>query len=306
MEPLHDDEADTGSEVVLDLLRSQAPHLAARSLARISGTAGNTGSDNVLYRLGTELVVRLPRTPSAAASLRTETRLLPHLAGRLPVALPELVHLGSASARYPHPWAVLRWLPGRDAWADRATLDDPHGFRLAEDLAAVVDAVGKVPRAAYGDIVEVRPPGRRGGGLAPLTEDIDEWLGEAHGLVDERGVRASWQESLSAREWDGDAVLCHGDLIPGNLLVQGNRLTAVIDWGGAGAGDPALDLVPAWAVLGPQGRERFRDGVAADDDSWLRARGYALQQAVAGVIYYTPRRHPLADVMRRTLHAILR
>lgn len=80
----------------------------------------------------------------------------------------------------------------------------------------------------------------------------------------------------------------------------------MIDWGGAGAGDPALDLVPAWAVLGPQGRERFRDGVAADDDSWLRARGYALQQAVAGVIYYTPRRHPLADVMRRTLHAILR
>ena len=84
MEPLHDDEADTGSEVVLDLLRSQAPHLAARSLARISGTAGNTGSDNVLYRLGTELVVRLPRPPSAATSLRTETRLLPHLAGRLP------------------------------------------------------------------------------------------------------------------------------------------------------------------------------------------------------------------------------
>ena len=75
MEPLHDDEADTGSEVVLDLLQSQAPHLAALSLARISGTAGNTGSDNVLYRLGTELVVRLPRTPSAATSLRTETRL---------------------------------------------------------------------------------------------------------------------------------------------------------------------------------------------------------------------------------------
>jgi aminoglycoside phosphotransferase (APT) family kinase protein len=103
MEPLHDDEADTGLEVVLDLLRSQAPHLAALSLARMTGTAGNTGSDNVLYRLGTELVVRLPRTPSAAASLRTETRLLPHLAGRLPVALPELVHLGSASARYPPP-----------------------------------------------------------------------------------------------------------------------------------------------------------------------------------------------------------
>jgi aminoglycoside phosphotransferase (APT) family kinase protein len=164
MEPLHDDEADTGLEVVLDLLRSQAPHLAALSLARISGTAGNTGSDNVLYRLGTELVVRLPRTPSAATSLRTETRLLPHLAGRLPVALPELVHLGSASARYPHPWAVLRWLPGRDAWADRATLDDPHGFRLAEDLAAVVDALGKVPRAAYGDIVEVRPLGDVGAG----------------------------------------------------------------------------------------------------------------------------------------------
>ena len=147
--------------------------------------------------------------------------------------------------------------------------------------------------------------GRRGGGLATLDEDLEEWLDEAGGLVDVDAVRGSWQESRAAADWDGRAVLSHGDLIPGNLLVQGGRLSAVIDWGGAGAGDPALDLIPAWAVVDGQAAARFRGAVAVDDDMWLRARGYAPQQALAGVAYHTPRRHPLAQVMGRTLASIL-
>ncbi|WP_157720569.1 phosphotransferase [Friedmanniella luteola] len=104
---------------------------------------------------------------------------------------------------------------------------------------------------------------------------------------------------------DVDPVLLHGDLIPGNVLVAGGRLRAVLDWGGLGAGDPAQDLDPAWAVLDEDGAAAFRDGLDVDDASWLRARGFALEQAVGGVISYVPRRHPLGAVMQRTLGRLL-
>jgi aminoglycoside phosphotransferase (APT) family kinase protein len=306
MVTLHDDEADASLAIARDLLRRQAPELASLPLRPVSGTDGNTGSDNVLYRLGTEFVVRLPRTSAAAGGMHTETRLLPQLAGRLPVSVPEVVHVGSESPRYPYPWAVLRWIPGVDTWTARAGLTGAQDIRLAQDLAQVVTALWEVPAVAYADVVPTRGPGRRGGGLAALTEHLQAWLADADGLVDVDAVRGSWQESLAAADWDGRALLSHGDLIPGNLLVQGYQLSAVIDWGGAAAGDPALDLIPAWAVLGPRARERFRGAAAVEENSWLRARGYSLQQAVAGVVYYTPKRHPLADVMRRALEAILR
>ncbi|MFN8084573.1 MAG: aminoglycoside phosphotransferase family protein [Dermatophilaceae bacterium] len=303
MGQLHDDEADTGLDTVRALLDGQRPDLAGRPVVPLG--EDSTGTDNVLYRLGDDLVVRLPRTPSAAASLVTETRLLPELVGRLPVDIPAPVHVGAPGAGYPHPWAVLPWLPGVDAWAAREGLTGRQGLGLAEDLAQLVTTLWQVPREAYEGVVPTRAQGRRGGGLATLDEDLEEWLDEAGGLVDVDAVRGSWQESRAAADWDGRAVLSHGDLIPGNLLVQGGRLSAVIDWGGAGAGDPALDLIPAWAVVDGQAAARFRGAVAVDDDMWLRARGYALQQALAGVAYYTPRRHPLAQVMGRTLASIL-
>lgn len=97
----------------------------------------------------------------------------------------------------------------------------------------------------------------------------------------------------------------HGDLIPGNVLTIDGRLSAIIDWGGAGHGDIAQDLTPAWAILDGDGRSIFRGELEADSAAWLRARACALEQAVGGVLYYVPRRHPLGDVMARTLGRIL-
>jgi aminoglycoside phosphotransferase (APT) family kinase protein len=112
-------------------------------------------------------------------------------------------------------------------------------------------------------------------------------------------------ESLEVADFDVEQRFVHGDLIPGNVIVRDGRLSALIDWGSAAYGDPAQDLSPAWSILDRQARDVFREAVRADDAAWLRARAFELEHAVGAILYYTPRKHPLAEVMARTLHRIL-
>ncbi len=142
-----------------------------------------------------------------------------------------------------------------------------------------------------------------------MLERIERWLAGADdplpAWVDTAAVRRAAAASRDAADDDVPYVLTHGDLIPGNVLLRGTRLAAVLDWGSLSWADPALDLVPAWAFLGPRSREVFRERVGADDATWLRARANALEQSLGAIAYYTPRRHPLADVMARTLGLVL-
>ena len=142
-----------------------------------------------------------------------------------------------------------------------------------------------------------------------MLRRLDWWLDDprwnASDLIDVSSVRRRAAESAEVGGEPVAAGFVHGDLIPGNLLTDGSRLSAIIDWGSAGYGDPAQDLAPAWAVFDPRSRRVFRDAIEVDDATWLRARVFELEHAVGGVLYYTPRRHPLADVMTHTLHRIL-
>ncbi len=306
MPRIHDDEADTSEAVVRLLLRSQCPQWADRALRAV----GDTGTDHAMYRLGDDLVVRVPRTDGAAASLAHEVGVLAAVAPLVPVAVPQVVHVGEPGASYPHVWAVVRWLEGSDAWAARHELaglgHDDVG--LAHDLAEVVLGL----RAAPPLEVPRRGPGQRGGPLEGVLDRAYAWVDGANGplpgWVDAPAVRAALAASREVAEqapYDAPYVLTHGDLIPGNLLVRERRLRAVIDWGYVSLADPALDLVCAWAVLGHPARSVLREQVGVDDATWERARANALEQALGGLVYYTPRRHPLAEVMGRTLRRVL-
>jgi aminoglycoside phosphotransferase (APT) family kinase protein len=292
---LHDDEPDVSPRVVLALLRDQVPELARLPLERLR----NTGSDNALYRLGTDLVVRLPRLADAARRLGVEVTWLPRLAG-LPVAVPEVLYAGEATEAYEYRWAIMRWIDGVDAWDARHREDWPSPG-LGRDLAAVV---GRLRGMSVTD-APTREPGQRGGPLRALDDQVRWWLERAGSLIDVRAATRVWEECLEAAVDDVAPALVHGDLIPGNLLLAGGRLTAVIDWGSLGAGDPAEDLDPAWSVLDRAGAAAFREALDIDEQSWLRGRGFTLEHAVAGIVYYVPRRHPLGDVMRRALHRLL-
>ena len=154
-----------------------------------------------------------------------------------------------------------------------------------------------------------RSPGSRGGPLLALLERLEGWLGSAEwnaaGLLDVAAVRRLAAEALEVVDEPVIEGFVHGDLIPGNLLVDEGRLAAIIDWGGAGWGDTAQDLAPAWAVLTTVERSAFKEAVGADDAAWIRGRTFELEHAVGGVLYYVPKQHPLGDVMSRTLERIL-
>jgi aminoglycoside phosphotransferase (APT) family kinase protein len=303
---IHDDEPDTGEATLRTLLAAECPGWSGMPVEYVR----TSGTDNAMWRVrvgsGRDVVVRLPRRPGAAESVVHETELL----GRLTtsslgsvVSTPPVLHVGEPHEVFPHRWSVLGWLDGSDAWSARAELDKSLED-LAVDLGEAVLAIRELSDLPAAE----RLAGDRGGPIEPLVQRLERWLDDdrwrASELIDVARVRRLAAEALDAADAT-DTCFLHGDLIPGNLLVRSGRLSAIIDWGSAGHGDPAQDLSPAWSVLDPKARRVFREIVEADDATWIRARTIELEHAVGGVLYYLPRQHPLGDVMACTLERIL-
>jgi aminoglycoside phosphotransferase (APT) family kinase protein len=265
-------EIETDSGLLRRLLRHQFPHWADLPIEVVP----SHGTDHDIYRLGDQLCARLPRTGWAAGQAELEAVWLPRLAPRLPLALPVQVGLGQPADGYPFPWSVCQWLPGDNA---SGTISDLR--QAAVDLAGFVTALRRIDLSG----APPRLPGRRGG---PLVENEERVRRSIEGLgdrIDGTAITRSWEESLAARPWDRD-VWVHGDLLPGNLLVNHGRLAAVIDWGGLNAGDPACDLQPAWNIFAGQSRELFLSELGADGDARLRGRGWTLFQAITGLYFW--------------------
>lgn len=272
---LHDDELPIDGGLVRGLLRDQLPHLAGLPLTRVA----SPGTVHALYRLGDDLVVRLPRVPRWSGDVERERTWLPVLAGHLTLEVPGVVAAGRPTDAYPCPWAVHTWVDGR-SW-DAAPPDDERA--AARALAQLVR-----------ELRSMDPTGAPRAGRRPLREVDDATRAALHAaadLVDRDRATAVWADAVGRAPWDGTPVWIHADLLSPNLLVRDGRLAGVVDWGTCGVGDPASDLVPAWAVLGPAGRAELRAALDVDDATWVRARGIALAQAAAIVPYYR-RTHP--------------
>ena len=312
-ERIHDDEPETSEQVVRTLLHAECPRWSDSPIEYLT----TSGTDNAMWRVRLngqpDVVVRLPRRPDAAAGVEHEIavlRQIEHSTIRSIVSTPVVRHAGVPHEVFPHHWSVLEWIDGTDAWSGRNDLGrNDLGRRsvesLATDLGRAVTAIGEI---ASGD-VRLRTAGSRGGPLRPLLERLDRWLDDpqwnATDLIDVRAVRRFAAEALELVDEPVHKGFVHGDLIPGNVLIDEGRLTAIIDWGGVGRGDTAQDLAPAWSVLTATERPAFREVVCVDDAAWIRGRTFELEHAVGGILYYVPRRHALGDVMARTLDRIL-
>jgi aminoglycoside phosphotransferase (APT) family kinase protein len=243
---LHRDELPVDEALVRRLLEEQFPRLAALPLAQLP----TGGTDNVIFRLGDALSVRLPRQRRVAGSLAGETESLPRLAPHLPVAVPTPVALGAPGAGYPNEWAIHEWLAGEDA--SGAPLDLAVA---AADLADLLLALQRI------DPTGGPAPEGRGGPLAPRDDAVREAVTALGDQIDAAAVLA-------------------------DLLVTDGRITGLLDWGCACVGDPACDVKVAWAVLDADTRPLFRARLGVDDATWARGRGWALSQALIALPYY--------------------
>jgi aminoglycoside phosphotransferase (APT) family kinase protein len=258
---MHDDEVRVDAALVRRLISTQFPRWAGLPIERVP----SMGTVNALYRLGGDLCVRLPRVERWAEDLEREVAILPALAPRLPLRIPEPVAKGAPGEGYPFAWAVYRWLPGRP-WRPGLVRDESAAAR---DLARFVVALRQVEPGGAPASGRVPPLSRRDGVMR-------EAIGATRGVVDTPAVTAVWEAALSAPPWDGVPVWTHGDLLPPNVLVDGGRLTSVIDFGIAGVGDPACDAIAAWSLFSRGGRAVYRDHAQMDDGTWARGRGWGL------------------------------
>ena len=247
-------------ELVRDLVAAQFPHWA--HLPVVPVVPG--GTDNRTFRLGEHLSARLPSGPGYAPQVLVEQRWLPVLAPHLPLAVPRPVALGAPGCGYPHPWSVRRWIPGGPVTAGLPG--------LARDLAAFLAALQGVEAA--GGPAPGPHNGFRGDHPGRYDAETRACAAALADRIDAPAALAVREAGLATRR-DGPPVWFHGDVAAGNLLARGGRLAAVLDLGCTGVGDPACDLVVAWTLLAPAGRDEFRAVLDPDEGTWARGRAWA-------------------------------
>jgi aminoglycoside phosphotransferase (APT) family kinase protein len=287
---MHVDEVHTDAALVRRLLAAQFPRWAGLPIEPVA----SSGTDNAIYRLGDDMAVRLPRIHWATAQVDKEQRWLPRLAPLLPVAIPVPLAKGEPAEGYPWHWSVHRWLDGENPALDGSA--DPR--RLATELAQFVAALHRIDATGG-------PPAGRGVPLVERDVPTRAALDALHGMLDTAAATAAWELALRAPAWPGPPVWIHGDLAPGNLLMVEGRLSAVIDFGCLGVGDPACDLIVAWNLLPAETRDVFRAALGVDTATWERGRGWALSVALIQLPYYHRTNPALAAGARHTLDAVL-
>jgi aminoglycoside phosphotransferase (APT) family kinase protein len=262
--PPADVEIDEG--LVRALLRRQHPDLADLPL-QLAGS----GWDNAIYRVGATLAVRLPRRAVAAILVEHEQTWLPGLGSALPIPTPVPVRIGLPDDTYPWRWSIVPWLSGTTA--DRAEPPAHQARRFGEFLAALHrPAPDDAPRNPYRGVPLRDRADRVMERMVPVRAETDLLTAD---------VMALWERALQAPD-DTEPTWIHGDLHPGNLLVDAGVLSGVIDWGDLAAGDRATDLASIWMTFaGREARaEAMRCCGQVSEATWERARGWAVFFAV--------------------------
>ena len=300
---LHPDEVSIDAVLIRELLRTQMPDLADLDVRAVPAQ----GTDNVVFRVGSELSVRLPRKPAAVRSLLVEREWLPRLAHQLPLPVPLPIASGEPSDRYPFPWTVSTWVRG-------IPLVPTNGLRSEDvEVLAHFTAILQSLDASDGPAVEA---GQRAGPVAPYDPVARTALEgvlnlKAAGriepdLVDEKRAASLWAAAVDADAWPGPPVWVHRDLQGGNLLTSSDgRLMGVLDFGGLAVGDPAGDVMAAFHVFSSADRSTFRRAMGVDDSTWVRARGWAMVQGLEALIYYFDTHPGMVAMARRVIRAAL-
>lgn len=292
---MHPHQVNVTVDVVSDLVARQFPEWASLDVSEVFGS----GTVNAIFRLGDELAARFPLVPGDPAAclvrLRKEQASAAELVGRTACATPRPVAIGRPGRGYPGPWSVQTWLPGTPA----SDLELSGSVQFALDVAQFISDARAVPTRGR------RFEGNgRGGDLRACDAWVEMCLERSEGLLAAPHLREMWTffRELPAPELP---LMTHGDLIPSNLLVEGGRLVGVLDVGGFGPADPAVDLVVAWHLFDDEPRHAIRSRLACAEVEWCRGKAWAFEQSLGAVWYYLSSNPTMSDMGRRTLRRLV-
>jgi aminoglycoside phosphotransferase (APT) family kinase protein len=293
---MHADQLTVSPEAVRELVDAQFPEWRSLPVRRVA----SLGTVNAIFRVGDGLAARFPLQPGEVDAVRqwleSEADAARELLCRTRFPTPEPVATGGPGAGYPLPWSVQTWVPGVVA-----TDEDPAGsIAFAHDLAEFINDVRGIPtrgRTFTGQ--------GRGGELRSHDAWMETCFRHSGQLLDVPRLRHRWAVMRSLPRGRTRDVMTHGDLTPGNVLVSGGRLAGVLDIGGLGPADPALDLVSAWHLLETGPRRALREELGCDDLEWERGKAWAFQQAMGVVWYYVDSNPAMSRMGQRTLERIM-
>jgi aminoglycoside phosphotransferase (APT) family kinase protein len=292
---MHPGQLDVTAELVKRLVRSQFPAWSDLTIKPVT----SHGTVNALFRIGDDLVARLPIEPGDPIEVRKDLEGEADAARRLhaisPYPTPEPIEVGEPGEGYPLPWAVYSWLPGTIAYD--ADVAGSTGF--AEDLATFVRALRTLPTEG-----RVFTGSWRGGVLTDHDDYVADGLERSRGMIDVDALGRLWADLRTTPRTEPD-VWTHRDLMPGNLLAENRRLVGVIDVGTFSVADPAMDLAPAWNLFDADAREVYRTAIGCDDDEWRRGMAWSFAQATGCLWYYVETNPVMSRTAHHTLTALL-
>lgn len=257
------------------------------------------GHDNTTYRLGEDMSVRLPTHKAYARQVGKEHEWLPRIAPNLPLPIPIPLAKGSPTDDFPLPWSIYRWIEGKDAEREPFADLKKTATALGEFLSALQqsDTTGW-PSPGYEELFRGAPP-------EVFATETRNTIAELKDTIDAEAATAVLEAALNAPVWHEDPVWFHGDLCPSNMLVENGQLSAVIDFGSAGVGDPACDLTFAWEMFSGESLEAFHAALPFDDATWAPGRGWAIWKALITLAAHIETNPVEAEKVRRVTEAVI-
>lgn len=283
-------------ETAKKLIAHQFPEFSNLPIVEVD----DQGHDNKTFRLGAEMLIRLPTAESYALAVEKEQKFLPQLVKHLDIPIPAPIKMGEPCDDFPYPFSIYKWLPGKSA--NQVELNNDQLEKLASQLAHFLKQLQGIQN------LEGPGPGQhswwRGDHVNFYDKGAREQIADLSGTIDNNSALKLW-EMASATKWERTPVWIHGDLAAGNILVEDGQLSGVIDFGGMAYGDPACDLVIAWTFLFGKSRDIFIREMNLDDDTWIRARAWALWKATFELCQIEDKNSDDALIKRKIIDDVL-
>lgn len=265
------DKVEITKELVSQLIKEQFPQWSNLSITKVEPS----GIDNVTFRLGKEMSVRLPSKSQYASQVQKEQKWLPVLAQYISLEIPKPIAMGNLTEQYPFNWSVYKWIDGESA--NNLSADNLDLEEIAYQLAQFLNELHKID--PDGGPLPGSQNFYRGGDLKVYDAETRSAIEKLRSFIDYKEANKEWEVALSSH-WSKEPVWVHGDLSAGNILVKDKKLNAVIDFGCMAIGDPACDLTICWTLLNDKSRDIFHNNLKLDEATWQRARGWALWKAL--------------------------